>query len=159
MLDDALVVITSDHGQRTSEGGLLYHGGEADGPTLNIPLLVYDRRANPYPTRPAASQVDVAPTILRSIGLAAPDEWKGEPLQDAIERKAVPVGTSESTGAVVLREGAAWLYLCNRDTGAETVAPLKGAAAPLSRSALVDLRRYHLQAAAPVRDGKCRSKR
>jgi hypothetical protein len=156
MLDDALVVITSDHGQRTSEGGLLYHGGEADPPTVKIPLLIYDPRATRYPARFPASQIDVAPTILQAVGLPPSPGWKGSALQAATARQAVPVGTSESTGAVIGNAGKAWLYLCKRDTGKESVTALEQSGGRPGPAMLSEFRRQHLQVASPVRERLCR---
>jgi arylsulfatase A-like enzyme len=152
MLDDALIIITSDHGQRIAEGGRLYHGGDADPATLNIPLLVVDPRRTRLPPRFPASQIDVAPTLVKAIGIAPAKGWKGEALQAPSQRTAVPVGTAESTGAVVRLGEHAALYLCHRRTGKETVYPgrLEGDAD------LPRLRRLHLQVSAPVRDGACR---
>jgi hypothetical protein len=156
MLKDALVVITSDHGQRTSEGGLLYHGGEADPPTIGIPILVYDARAAAYPPRALASQIDVAPTLLHAIGLPPAPGWKGIPLQRATGRAAVPVGTSESTGIVAQVNGAPVLYLCDRDSGREKLIAFDARHAAKVGPVNAALRRLHLETAAPVPEAKCR---
>jgi hypothetical protein len=155
MLKDALVIITSDHGQRTSEGGLLYHGGEADPPTISIPIMVYDTRSNAYPARPLASQIDVAPTLLHALGLPPVPGWRGIPLQRPTSRAAVPVGTSESTGVVAQQNGVPVLYLCDRDSGRETLMAFdsrQAKAGPVSAA----LRRLHGETAAPVREPPCR---
>jgi glucan phosphoethanolaminetransferase (alkaline phosphatase superfamily) len=162
VLKDALVIITSDHGQRTAEGGLLYHGGEADPPTLNIPLLIYDGRGIEYPPRTLASQIDVAPTFARSIGIELAAGWKGVPLQEATRREAVPVGTSQSSGIVVQQDGLPLLYLCRRNTGKESVVPLsrarpgRDARAGAHARLLQRMRALHRTVAAPLRDPACR---
>jgi arylsulfatase A-like enzyme len=152
ILENALVVITSDHGQRTSEGGLLYHGGDADPPTLNIPLLVYDGNGGRYPERNPASQIDVAPTFSAAIGVEPLPAWRGSALQRQVARTAVPVGTTESSGAVVRHGGPSYLYLCDRASGAERVTPLDGAhpAPPLAL-----LRSLHRSVAAPTPKRVC----
>ena len=156
ILKDALVVITSDHGQRTSEGGLLYHGGEADPPTLNIPLLIYDGRNAEYPARAPASQIDIAPTLAEAVGLAPAPGWKGVALQRQVRREAVPVGTSRSTGMVVHQQGIPFLYLCNRATGKKRLTALGPAPAPRAARAKPSMIRLHLEVAAPVREPACR---
>jgi membrane-anchored protein YejM (alkaline phosphatase superfamily) len=153
MLDDALIIITSDHGQRIAEGGRLYHGGDADPATLNIPLLVVDPRRAALPPRFPASQIDIAPTFAKAIGVTPGAGWKGEALQAPSRRVAVPVGTAESTGAVVRVGGGVALFLCHRRTGKETV--YAGGKAAGHRPDLPRLRRLHLQASAPVRDRAC----
>jgi glucan phosphoethanolaminetransferase (alkaline phosphatase superfamily) len=156
MLKDALVVITSDHGQRTSEGGLLYHGGEADPPTLKIPLLIYDARGGTYAGAAPASQIDVAPTVAQAAGLAASPGWKGVALQQGAKRAAVPVGTSQSTGMVVARGGEALLYLCNRRSGEERLVEMRGGRRLPSNAITPALRTLHGEVAAPVREAGCR---
>lgn len=154
LLRDALVVITADHGQRTSEGGLLYHGGEADAPTINIPLLIYDARGGHLPARVPASQIDVAPTIAEAAGLAPAPGWTGVALQRRIDREAVPVGTSSSTGIVYANGDTALLYLCNRKSGKERVDIVGGTTA--GSPPLAKLRRLHRTVSAPIPDPACR---
>jgi hypothetical protein len=156
MLKDALVVITSDHGQRTSEGGLLYHGGEADPPTISIPIMVYDARSAAYPGRALASQIDVAPTLLHALGLEPAPGWKGIALQRPTSRAAVPVGTSESTGVVAQQNGVPVLYLCDRNSGRETLMALDARQAARVGPVGAALRRLHRETAAPVREPNCR---
>ena len=83
-LDDALVVVTGDHGEMLGEHGLLAHGVGVHEPVLNIPLLLarygYQAPAR-LPQRKIASQIDIAPTILAELGLPIPPTWAGEPLQ------------------------------------------------------------------------------
>jgi hypothetical protein len=156
ILKDALVVITADHGQRTSEGGLLYHGGEADPPTINVPLLIYDGRAKKYPARVPASLIDVAPTLAAAAGIEPLPAWRGVALQQAISREAVPVGTSSSTGVVLDRDGVALMYLCSRRSGRETVMPMRAGSGAADADTLNVLRRLHRIVAAPVPEAVCR---
>ncbi|WP_158266259.1 sulfatase-like hydrolase/transferase [Allosphingosinicella deserti] len=156
LFEDALVIITADHGQRTSEGGLLYHGGEADPPTLAVPLLLYDARDRAYPARDPASLIDVAPTFAEAIDLPAAAGWRGVALQRTAQRQAVPVGTSESTGIVWGEGNRALLYLCNRDTGRERLTPLRTGGLATAPELLQRARRLHQVAAAPVREAACR---
>ena len=156
LLKDALVIVTADHGQRTSEGGLLYHGGEADPPTLKIPLLIYDARAGGYAAQGIVSQIDIAPTLARGAGIRASGGWKGLPLQLPVVREAVPVGTSGSTGMVARDGGHTVLYLCNRRNGHEQLIDMISGK-PLEQAGITPrLRLLHQQAAAPVNDPACR---
>jgi arylsulfatase A-like enzyme len=75
-LDDALVVISSDHGEALGEHGVYLHGSYLYPEFLRIPLFIYDdRRA--YPPRAFASQTDIAPTIVAAVGLPQPPSWEG----------------------------------------------------------------------------------
>jgi arylsulfatase A-like enzyme len=81
-LDDALVVITGDHGESLGERGHFGHSWTLDKEVLDVPLLIWDSRGRCCAPQAYASQLDIAPTILRSLGLPIPASWQGLPLQD-----------------------------------------------------------------------------
>src|SRR5207248_10701973 len=62
-----------DHGERT-HGMLLYDS------TLRVPLVVKAPGVAPTRRDETVSLVDIAPTILRAVGLAQPAEMKGRDL-------------------------------------------------------------------------------
>jgi arylsulfatase A-like enzyme/Flp pilus assembly protein TadD len=84
---DALIVVTGDHGESLGEHGEATHGLFAYEATLAVPLVVVD------PERAAAvddryvGHIDIAPTILSRLGIAAPPEWKGKSLFAGGERE------------------------------------------------------------------------
>jgi len=81
---DAVVVVTSDHGEEFGEHGGLFHGARFYEESLRVPLIVRD------PTRPysigrrvpsVVSLVDVAPTILSLAGIGyQPSDFSGQSL-------------------------------------------------------------------------------
>jgi glucan phosphoethanolaminetransferase (alkaline phosphatase superfamily) len=91
ILDRAVVIITSDHGEFLGEHGLTGHFGHLWKEVTSVPLLIYDRQAKKWPARPVYSTVDVAPTFLEAIGAPIPLNWAGIPFQRQTERCAVPV--------------------------------------------------------------------
>lgn len=121
MLESALVVITSDHGERLESAGAMGHGGEPDAAVSRVPLLIYDARAPFYGERPVASVLDIAPTMLHAIGAPAPDEWAGVPLQLAAPRPAVPVDSRLSFGMAAQSPEGLILYTCAWRSGLEAV--------------------------------------
>jgi arylsulfatase A-like enzyme len=83
-LEDALVVITADHGESLGEHGLYHHANSVREEVLRIPLVIiaYGRPLQlPTVTRRFGSQVDIAPTILRELHLPQPTSWAGQPLE------------------------------------------------------------------------------
>lgn len=89
-LRDALLVITSDHGEMLGENGKFSHAGMVNEPVLRVPLLVVDfkvRRAPLWGTSLPASQIDIAPTILRHLDMPAPSTWTGLALQNNAKRR------------------------------------------------------------------------
>jgi arylsulfatase A-like enzyme/Tfp pilus assembly protein PilF len=77
---DALVVLTSDHGESLGEHGEMTHGLFAYESTLKIPLIVarkgIDHRVEPAYVR----HVDIVPTILDAAAMAIPKELPGQSL-------------------------------------------------------------------------------
>jgi arylsulfatase A-like enzyme len=75
LYDDALIVLTSDHGEGLGEHGLLDHGLNCFDEQLHVPLIVKLPAGNPGRAaleRNAAGiarHVDVAPTILQAVDL------------------------------------------------------------------------------------------
>jgi glucan phosphoethanolaminetransferase (alkaline phosphatase superfamily) len=89
-LENSLVVITADHGESLGEHGMFFHGNGVYEEALRIPLVLVAYGYEPppfYSGRPAVSQVDIAPTILRELGMDVPATWAGVPLQDADSRE------------------------------------------------------------------------
>lgn len=85
-LNDALVVITADHGEHIGEQDRYGHAHGVAGEVLNIPLMVigygkHQGLALPDIKSRIVSQVDIAPTILEQLGIESPRTWSGTPLQ------------------------------------------------------------------------------
>lgn len=110
-LDDALIIITADHGESLGEFNTLGHGGLPFEPVTRIPLLIFDKHALPFPKRVIYSQVDVAPTFLEAIGAPIPMQWSGIPLQRPTERCAVPINSFNAKGVVGVVNGVPLKYL------------------------------------------------
>jgi len=74
-LDDALVVLTSDHGEEFLEHGLIGHGNHLYEESVHVPLVVTGFGRSALPPRVAALPVeskDVLPTLSALAGLPAP---------------------------------------------------------------------------------------
>jgi len=70
LLDDTLVLFTSDHGEEFLDHGGWMHGSSLHDELVHVPLLVHfpkDREVPPVPAE--ASLVDVAPTLLSLLGM------------------------------------------------------------------------------------------
>lgn len=83
VLDNALVIITGDHGEMLDELSLYSHGVGVREPVLHVPLLIarFGYTKPEFPKHDIASLIDVAPTILNEIDLPVPSTWKGTSLQ------------------------------------------------------------------------------
>ena len=84
-----LVVITADHGEGLGEHGEMTHGTFGYEASIHVPLIVAEVIPHTPPRRGVVSDagarhVDVAPTILASLGLAV-DDVSGESLLPSID--------------------------------------------------------------------------
>jgi arylsulfatase A-like enzyme len=81
--DDALVVVTADHGEEFLEHGNLGHGRTLYDEQLHVPLIVkYPGRQGQVVEHPVAL-LDVYPTVAEVAGLALTGEERGRPLREA----------------------------------------------------------------------------
>jgi glucan phosphoethanolaminetransferase (alkaline phosphatase superfamily) len=79
-LDDAIVVVTADHGEGLGERHFA-HGWNLYNEDIRIPMLVYDApEPSLLPDLTFATQVDIAPTIVDRLGLPIPASWEGQSL-------------------------------------------------------------------------------
>ncbi len=79
--DDALVIVTSDHGESFAEHGQMGHGGPPYHGLVHVPLIVkYPRGMRRGVVTAPVSLADIAPTVLATVGLpplpaAGPPLW------------------------------------------------------------------------------------
>ena len=74
-----LLVLSSDHGEMLGERGLQYHVEHPYQQVLHIPLIFHSPGQGVLPRRIASPvhAVDIAPTILRLVGLTIPETMDG----------------------------------------------------------------------------------
>lgn len=102
-LNDALVVITGDHGEMLGEHGEFGHAKGVYEPALKVPfiLLRFGAAAPVATASPGvapAGQVDIAPTVLAELGLPVPASWAGLSLLSASSRRFLPFTQGHQTG-------------------------------------------------------------
>lgn len=114
LLEDAIVVVTSDHGEEFFEHGSRGHGGALHREVLHVPLIFYgpgipSGRRIRRPVR----HVDLTPTLLELAGVPAPDQAQGESLVPLmrglvpdLEEEPVPIFSSTWTAFGLRRLGA-----------------------------------------------------
>ena len=114
VLDNSIVVITSDHGQVFGEHGKWVHRNSLYEEVLRVPLLIS------YPGTVTAGQVfttpvhmmDITPTLLDMVGLAVPSHMDGESLLPLMQGAAAAEGRliiSEMAGETDPNSDAYWI--------------------------------------------------
>ena len=81
-LANAVVVITADHGEEFNDHGLVGHGTTLYNELIRVPLIV----RLPHQTRrvdadDAVALIDIAPTMLSTIGVPPPSAFEGHALR------------------------------------------------------------------------------
>jgi len=81
-LEQAVVVVLSDHGEEFGEHGGLFHARTLHGEALWVPLLIVDTRAGAPRGRrqEVVDLLDVGPTVLARAGLPVPTAMRGRDL-------------------------------------------------------------------------------
>lgn len=109
LLENTIVVITSDHGEHFGEHGLLLHGASLYRPVLHVPLLVVYQGLVPAGGRvpSTVSLRDVSATVLDLAGLARATELPGRSLAPSWTESR-PVLPSDNLPVFSEVEQAAW---------------------------------------------------
>jgi len=89
LLDDTLIVLTSDHGESLGEHGEKSHGFFVYDQTLHVPLILASRRSLPAGRRIASQvrTVDVLPTVLATLALPIPESLQGRNLLPQLDEQ------------------------------------------------------------------------
>jgi arylsulfatase A-like enzyme len=90
ILDDSIVIVTSDHGEEFGDHGGHGHGHTLYDELLRVPLIFVRTDAFPYTGRVDAivGQVDLLPTLCDLAGLPLPPGRPGRTLRPLVERAA-----------------------------------------------------------------------
>lgn len=123
-LRDALVVVTADHGEALGEHGLFTHANSVRDPVLRVPLLLMafgEAKLPALHSRRAASQIDVAPTLLSALGVRPPATWSGRSLTEPAPAGLLGFQQGPEVGLIDTRDpgGALWKYWVDTRSGAE----------------------------------------
>ncbi len=105
-LEDAVVVVTGDHGELLGEGGFFGHAKSIHNQVLDIPLIImrFGYEGPNLNSSGGASQIDIAPTVLYELGLPVPETWAGLPLQDAGRHPVLFFQQGQQLGLFDLRD-------------------------------------------------------
>lgn len=82
LTDSTVFAITADHGESFGQHNQRTHSFGIYEPTVHVPLVLLHESLKDMPRRQAAlgRHLDIAPTLLDLIGVAAPAEWQGSSL-------------------------------------------------------------------------------
>jgi len=119
VFENALVVVTSDHGEEFLDHGQWEHQKTLYEEQLRVPLIIKfpnvpDGAMGPRRVSGQVSLVDVAPTVLDALGVPAPPTFEGRSLLDAArgieaaeaEAWAETEHTIDGTRKIAVRRGA-----------------------------------------------------
>lgn len=112
-MENALVIITSDHGESFGDHGVLIgHGLALTDDQIHIPLVIHfpQREGAGQRIRTLADLSDLAPTVLEAMGLPVPGQMQGESLLGLLRQRPrhrdFAFGLSQNTEACFLvRDG------------------------------------------------------
>jgi HEAT repeat protein len=101
-----VLCITADHGEEFKEHGGVYHGSTLYEEQVRVPLLIAAPGLRPRVVPDPVELVDVAPTLLRMVGVEPPPSMRGDDLGDLIagRARAGPVFSEVDTKKMVVRD-------------------------------------------------------
>ena len=71
---DTIIIITSDHGEEFYDKRWLFHGQEATEEQMHVPFIMYVPNIAPEIIHRSSSHLDIAPTLVRLLGVDIPAE-------------------------------------------------------------------------------------
>jgi len=90
LLEDSVIIMTSDHGDEFGEHGGLSHDGKMYSELINVPFLIYGyTKDKDKVCDTLVSNIDIPPTIVSLFGLEPEENFEGRsllPLRDYGER-------------------------------------------------------------------------
>jgi arylsulfatase A-like enzyme len=89
LLDDTLLVVTSDHGEEIFDRRGTGHGYTMYEENLHVPLLFSHRSLAPTRIAAPVRLIDVAPTIVDLLGFQKPSSWQGVSLKPLMQGEAI----------------------------------------------------------------------
>lgn len=96
--EDAIVILTSDHGESLLEHDYLFeHGDNLYDPSLRIPLILRIPNSNGQVNDCLVSSMDIPATLTELLGLSDPQDRSGPSLMRAIESPICPERIQLST--------------------------------------------------------------
>lgn len=94
ILENATIIITSDHGESLGENKLLMHANTLNYPELNIPFIIIDKDIKDSTTLQFGSHLDIGPTIIDLLDLPQPEMWEGNSVFSQ-NQKVVPIASAK----------------------------------------------------------------
>lgn len=112
-MDDALVVLTSDHGESFGEHGDYSHGTSVFEELVRVPLVIGGGSLGSGSSPAPASLIDLAPTLARLAGIEPDAAWAGRALFDPqtnepciLAFRGGPLGNPEVPSTFAVIEGS-----------------------------------------------------
>lgn len=87
LMENTIIILTSDHGEALGEKGERQHGFFAYNNTLRVPLVLYIPGTPPGVVETNACHLDLFPTVCDILGLPLPAPLQGESLLPFLEGK------------------------------------------------------------------------
>ena len=132
LLDNTLIIVTSDHGEEFREHGGLGHGRTIHRELVHVPLIM-KFPGNAYEgvsLKGTAGLVDLMPTILDYLKISIPGSVHGRSMLPLLEKKTIRNSVIAETGArgklrAVSFRTERWLYVWKMEEDVEKLFDLK----------------------------------
>jgi len=117
VMDDLVVIISSDHGENLGELGIYAEHATADQGTCHIPLIIrWPGKTTGIHDNGLHYQLDLGPTLAELLGIEAPANWEGQSYAPTINsglncgRESLVISQCAHVCQRSVRQGP-WLYM------------------------------------------------
>lgn len=112
-LEDAVVMVTADHGEMLGEHGIWRHANTLHDPAVSIPLVLIPRWG-PKVAKPNeisfGGQVDIGPILFGALGLKTPSTWVGRSDVEHGINRVIFLRQGPLVGLVEVDQNRKWKY-------------------------------------------------
>ncbi len=93
-LDEAMIIVTADHGEEFLEHGSIEHGQTLYDESLKVPLVIFAPSCVDAGTRISeqVGLIDIGPTVLSAAGVEIPPAFEGRSLMPMMSSRFEPAG-------------------------------------------------------------------
>jgi arylsulfatase A-like enzyme len=84
---EVVVALTSDHGEEFREHGGVYHGSSLYDEQVRVPAMLNAPGLSAHRVSAPVESIDLAPTLLRMLGVTPPASMRGDDLRDLASGK------------------------------------------------------------------------
>lgn len=145
LLDNSIVIITSDHGEALGENGYFGHAQDIHHGAISIPFLIYtpEKKSDRTPID-YATLIDIPTTVLGYLDLPIPASWEGVDLLNEQRTYSHHLSTNVNGNQAVIKKIGNEIYMLSYSRNSKKYSVFNLTLAPYEPLSLDELKRDNI---------------